>query len=98
MVYDDESDYFKVNSAGVVEEADEKSHDKAKMDFYTRAPRREMKVSLNLATRTVTAAEDGNPKNKQKLLSDIHKLLETHSKRVPRYFFDKDELNEVGRR
>lgn len=68
------------------------------MDFYSggRFPRNEMKVSLHLATRTVTVEENDGVKNKDKLLKDIHKLLEMHSKRYPKYFADKDNSKVVS--
>lgn len=97
IVYDDQCDYFKLDSSGTVIESQEKNSDKAKMDFYTssRFPRSEMKVSLDLATRTVTMEQKDNVKNKEKLLDDIHKLLEVHSKRFPKYFSGKENLKEV---
>lgn len=87
-MYDDQCDYFKVDSSGMVVEVEDRNSDKAKMEFYCggRFPKNEMKLTLNLATRTVVAEEKDEPKNRDKLLKDIHKLLEIHSKRFPQYF------------
>lgn len=98
IVYDDQSDYFKVDSSGIVLEVDNKDSDKAKIDFYSggRFPRNEMKVSLHLATRTVTVEENDGVKNKDKLLKDIHKLLDMRSKRYPKYFGDIENSRDVS--
>lgn len=101
VVYDDQCDYFKLDSSGTVVESDEsKNSERDKRDFYagigSRFPRNEMKVSLNLATRTVTVEEKDDIKNKEKLLKDIHKLLEIHSKRFPKYFIGKEDLKDVS--
>lgn len=97
MIYDDQCDYFKVDKSGAVSEGDSKDSDKAKKDFYStgRFPRHEMRMSLNLATRTVTVEEREDIKNEEKFISDVHKLLEIHSKRFPKYFYTNDKLKDV---
>lgn len=88
-----------MDSSGTVVESEGKNNGKAKMDFYSsssRFPRNEMKVSLNLATRSVITEEKDDLKNKDKLLNDIHKLLEIHSKRYPKYFSGREDLKYVS--
>lgn len=99
MVYDDECDYFKLDSSGnVIEVPENKKYEKAKMDFYSRGrfPRSQTRMSLNLATRTVTLEEKDGIKNKEKLLNDIHKLMEMNAKRFPKLFSRNQDINEVS--
>lgn len=68
------------------------------MEFYSggRLPKSELKVSLNLATRSVEVEEKNEIKNKDKLLRDIHHLLELSAKRCPQYFNTKDNIKQVS--
>lgn len=57
--------------------------------------RKDMKLALDFASRTVNIENDEYSKNKDKLLKGVNKLLDTTEHRFPKNLFDGDKSDLV---
>ncbi|XP_022911827.2 activating signal cointegrator 1 [Onthophagus taurus] len=94
-IFDDQNDYFDLNSKWLSE--DDKSNLKKKhasMHSSIHKNRRDMKLALDFASRTVTLDNDEHLKNKKKLMVGVNKLLDSTERRFPKNLFsgEKGEL------
>lgn len=93
-VYDDQNDYFDMNSQWMTD--DEKRYMKKKqVNNYNKLhkSRRDLKLALDFASRTVTI-DNNQPKFKDNLMKGVNKLLDNTDRRFPKNLFDgtKGEL------
>lgn len=91
-ILDDENDYFDVNSQWLNE------NDKltVKKKYFTNynnrhRSRRDIKIALDFASRTVNFENDESLKNKEKLMKGVNKLLDNTERRFPKNLFDGDK-------
>ena len=91
-MYDDQNDYFDLNSKWLSEkEKDEASKKRSYLHANSHKSRRDMKLALNFASRTVSVNNGDHQKYKDNLMIGVNKLLDSTEKRFPKNLFDGDK-------
>ncbi|KAK9711842.1 ASCH domain [Popillia japonica] len=91
-VYDDQNDYFDINSKWSSEDENVKLKKKhASLYSSMHRSRRDMKVALDFASRTAVLDDDDYRKNKKNLMIGLNKLLDSTEKRFPKNLFEGDK-------
>lgn len=91
-VLDDQNDYFDINSKWSSEDDTmklKKKHASAYSSMHR--SRRDMKIALDFASRTVKLDDNDHKKNKDNLMKGVNKLLDSAEKRFPKNLFDGDK-------
>ncbi|XP_065167893.1 activating signal cointegrator 1 [Atheta coriaria] len=90
-VFDDQNDYFDLNSkwASETEKSENKKRFQSKYEYLHKS-KREFKLALDFASRTVVV-EDTQVSNKKHLLKGVNKLLDNTDKRFPKNLFEGDK-------
>lgn len=90
-VFDDQNDYFDLNSkwASDTEKSENKKRFQSKYEYLHKS-KREFKLALDFASRTVVV-EDTQVSNKKHLLKGVNKLLDNTDKRFPKNLFEGDK-------
>lgn len=94
-ILDDENDYFQTNSQWLNDK--EKSSAKKKYLHHhnmMHKSKRDLKLALDFASRTVTIGSDDRMKNKEHMMKGVNKLLDSTERRFPKNLFmgEKGEL------
>lgn len=94
-ILDDENDYFQTNSQWLNDE--EKSSAKKKyLNHHNimHKSKRDLKLALDFASRTVTIGGADGMKNKENMMKGVNKLLDSTERRFPKNLFmgEKGEL------
>ncbi|GJQ66263.1 hypothetical protein Trydic_g4314 [Trypoxylus dichotomus] len=91
-VYDDQNDYFDINSKWTSEAENAKLRKKHGSIYSSmHRSKRDMKIALDFASRTVALDNDDHKKNKKNLLMGVNKLLDSTEKRFPKNLFDGEK-------
>ncbi|XP_017780567.1 PREDICTED: activating signal cointegrator 1 [Nicrophorus vespilloides] len=96
-VFDDQNDYFDLNSKWL----NDKEKDGARRQYrgareMLHKSKKDFKLALDFASRTVTINDDDQKKNHEKMLAGVNKLLDNADRRFPKNLFDGEKAELIA--